>query len=155
MSDSKYESVFSYMPEEPLEPIYKITTDGVESIDFEIEEALAVLLIEGAVFVNSPWWEKKWPETARKGFCVLVNCNDVFAWGCADAEMCLFSEFEELFDYYVKDKKWGTAVWCIKKRGFLPQKPVFDRIVKEGIWDLSKMGLKDGVDGSIQNMIKN
>ena len=152
MSNTTYEAVFSYMPEEPLEPIYKITRDGVESFDFEIDEALAILLIEGHVFVNSPWWIKEWPEEARKGFAVLVNCNDVFAWGCADAETCLFSEFEDLFEHYVKDKIWGPSIWCIKKRGILPQKPVFKKIEELGIWDLGSMNLSKGVDGDINDL---
>ena len=57
-----------------------------------------------------------------------------------------FKELKDLFYHYKKDPGWGTAVWCIKKRDILPQKPVFDIIQKEGIWDLTKMDLKDGFD---------
>ena len=53
---------------------------------------------------------------------------------------------KDLFTHYEKDPGWGTEVWCIKKRGYLPQKPVFDIIQKLGVWDLTTMNLKDGLN---------
>jgi len=120
--------------------------------EFEQELALSVLLLEKIVFINNFWWMKDWSKEQKSGFSINVNCNDVFAWGAADAENLEFEELEDLFKHYKKDKHWGSSVWCIKKRGYLPQKPVYEAIQKEGIWNLDEMNLKDGVDGSIKKM---
>ena len=110
-------------------------------VKFEEEMALALLLINGVVFLNSNWWEDTWPDEAKKTFSINVNTNDVFAWGCADAEGLKFDELQEVYDYWKKDPLHGTAIWAIKKHSMLPQKPIYDRIQKGGIWDLDKMGL--------------
>jgi len=122
--------------------------------EFESELALSVLLLERVVFINDFWWKKGWDKEQKRMFSINVNCNDVFAWGASDAEDLAFEELEMLFNYYKKDPYWGTAVWCIIKRGYLPQKPVYKAIQKEGIWNLDELELKDGVDGSIEDMKK-
>jgi len=110
--------------------------------EFEKELALSVLLMERIVFINNFWWMKDWDEEQKNHFSINVNCSDVFAWGAADAEDLKFNELEDLFQHYKKDHYWGAAIWCIKKRGYMPQKPVYDSIQKEGIWNLDKMNLK-------------
>lgn len=137
------------------ELLYKRKPEGVsEEMIFEENEALAHLLAEDKVFINSHWWMKEeelgedekhkaWPEEACKTFSINVNCNDVFAWGCADAEEMMESDLEEVYEHHHKDPNWGTAVWCIKKRGELPQRPVYDAIMKAGVWNLDEMGLQE------------
>jgi hypothetical protein len=136
--------------------------DKPDEIVFEKEQALALLLINEVVFLNSYWWKYKklgkwiqdekrcemhvredatWSEEESKIISLNVNCNDVFAWGCADAEELLYSEIQDLYDHWVKDPNWGAAVWCMKKRNELPQAPVYNMIQKSGIWDLDSMGL--------------
>lgn len=132
--------------------LVKYSMNGKEY--FDAEAAIAALLIEKKIFMNSNWWEKEWPEEAQKRISMNVNCNDVFAWGCADAESLDYSEIKDLFDHYQKDSSWGTAVWCIKKRGYLPQKPIFNAIQSSGIWDLTKMELKDGFNWKLSNKEK-
>ena len=121
---------------------------------FESEMALSVLLLERQIFLNSNWYMDDWPKDAQNMTSLNVNCNDVFAWGCADAEDVEFKEIKDLFEHYIKDPGWGTAVWCIKRRGYLPQKPVYEAIQKNGIWNLDELCLKDGYDGSIDEMKK-
>ena len=133
---------------------HKITEDNEDGLivrdsykekeSFSSEAALTVLLLERQVFLNNNWWREEWDDEQKKLFSINVNCNDVFAWGCADAEELLFEELEDLFEHYEKDPGWGTAIWCIKKRGYLPQKPVFDAIQADGVWDLTKMGIEEG-----------
>ena len=126
-----------------------------KEMQFETEQALALLLINEVVFLNQFWWEKEWPENARRKTSVSVNCNDVFAWGCADAENMDYRDLESLYDMWIKDPSWGPAVWCIIRRRELPQKPVAESIAKRGIWDLNALknehGLRanhyDGVSG--------
>lgn len=103
---------------------------------FEVEMALAVLLANEVVFINSPWWREDLPEADRKLIQVFVNCNDVFAWGAADAEELPLGEIETLYRMWLKDSAWGPAVWCIIQRGYMPQKPVENAIKKAGIWNL-------------------
>lgn len=110
---------------------------------FEASFALARLLAEEVVFLNSHWYRDDWPDDAKKYINVLVLCNDIFAWGCADAEDILYSEIKDFYDHWAKDPVWGGAVWCIKKRGEMPQYPVAEYINKAGIWDLSSMNLKE------------
>lgn len=114
-----------------------------KEMKFDENLALAMLLNNEIVFLNSHWWMDKWPEGARNSIGVYCNCNDVFAWACADAEEVLYDELQDLYDHYLKDEGWGPAVWCIKKRKMMPQRPVRQAIEKEGIWDLSLMGLAD------------
>lgn len=47
--------------------------------EFEVEFALAHLLINGVVFINNYWWKKEWSEEARKATVLGVNANDVFS----------------------------------------------------------------------------
>ena len=103
---------------------------------------LAALLAAQVIFLNSHHWEKDWPEAAQRTVALCVNCNDVFAWACADAEDLEYREIESLFDDWQKDPTWGPAVWCMKKRNLMPQPPVEKAIRAAGVWDLDELGLQ-------------
>jgi hypothetical protein len=113
-----------------------------QEVIFEPEKAVAVLLANEIMFLNTHWWEQQWTEKAKKTIALLVICNDVFDWACADAQEIHLDEIQELYDMFIKDPGWGSAVWCMKKRNLMPQKPVYDDIKKEGIWDLDSMNLR-------------
>lgn len=117
--------------------IAKIVVDGEEY--FQASEALALLLLYDKLIINNHWWEDDWDASKKKLFYIGVNCNDVFAWGCTDAEEVMYHELKDVFSYWEKGRVWGTAVWCIIKRKQMPQKPVYEKIQKEGIWDLDKL----------------
>ncbi len=123
---------------------------GDEEIVFEPEQALVALLLDRIVFLNSHWWIKDWPKEAKEFTAIHVNCSDVFAWGSADAETLPHTEIENLYDHYRLDSAWGPAVWCIKQRGYMPQKPVYDAIQALDIWDLDKLDLEISIDDRIQ-----
>jgi hypothetical protein len=116
-------------------PKIALTPDWNES-----EHKLAHLLLEDVIFINDGWFYKdrgiSWKEDAVS---LHVGCNDVFAWGCAAAEDITHSELGDLYDMWIKDKDWGAAAWCIKKRKQMPQDPVVKLIEKEGIWDLKEL----------------
>jgi hypothetical protein len=114
-----------------------------EHTEFNENHALAHLLAEDKLMIGNNWWWKDWPEAAQATFSIHVLCNDVFAWGCADAEEMRYVDLEEVYEYYHKDPIWGTAVWCIQKRVEMPQKPVYKAIMEAGIWNLDTMGLKE------------
>lgn len=112
---------------------------------FESDVALAHLLLNEIVFLNSLWWEKECPKRIQDAIAVAVNCNDVFAWGCADAEPLPYDEIENVYRMWKKDPHWGPAVWCMLRRKEMPQKPVEEVIRKAGIWDLDSLNLTANV----------
>jgi hypothetical protein len=122
-------------------PLHKKSPD-IELI-FENHNALAILLINEVVSINSFWWEKSWPNNAKNAIGIFVNCSDIFAWGSSDAEQLLYNDIQDLYDHYIKDPIFGPAVWCIKKRSQLPQKPVYNDIMKQNIWNLDELNLNE------------
>jgi hypothetical protein len=111
-----------------------------DEVNHEAEPTmLAALLTAEILFLNSHWWKADWPEEARETTALCVGCSDIFAWGCADAESLQYNEIEDLYDHWQRDPEWGAAVWCIKKRKAMPQKPVADAIRNKGIWDLDAL----------------
>ena len=116
---------------EPLRPDHVLWDFNGEQ-QFEDTNALAVLLAAEQVFINAPWWEEDWPERARKQISVHANCNDIFAWGCSDAETVAYHELEDLYRMWLAEPHWGTAAWCVKKRGIRPQAPVELRMKAAG-----------------------
>jgi len=101
---------------------------------FDDELALSVLLKDGILFCNSREYYyngKKDGET----IVLFVICNDVFAWGCADAEDLLTSEIENLYNLHMKDKKCGAIKWCCIKRNEKPQYPMVKWMEENGSWD--------------------
>lgn len=126
---------------------------------FEAGPALAMLLINDVIFLNTNHSHKDWPEEAQSTLKLCVNCNDCFAWGCADAEPIKFSELENLYRLWLKYPRNGSYLWCCIVRGQLPQKPIMDEMIKEGI-DIEdyarKFNLKanyyDGVSHVVANL---
>lgn len=110
-------------------------------IVFEVEQALAWLIADGKIFLNSHWWEEEWTKEQKQLTSINLNCNDLFAWGCADAEELMYKDIEQVWSHYKQDTEYGTDVWCIKKRNQMPQKPLYDAIKKAGYWNLDIMGL--------------
>jgi len=118
-------------------------SEKLETIIFpenmEPEDYLAYLLSHQLIIVNNGWWDKTWPKDK---ITLSVICNDVFAWGCADAEDINYKDLEPLYVLHKKDPYWGIASWCISKRKIRPQKPVEDSMVKAG-YDIDKL-IKEG-----------
>lgn len=130
-------------------------TGEPDEIIFETEKALAHLLMNDVVFLNSYWWKyydmgkynketkrfdtplenPTWTKDESRAISVSVNCNDIFAWGCADAEDLPFKEIENLYRMWKADPNWGPAKWCAIQRNQKPQKPVIDSMKKSGSWD--------------------
>lgn len=134
--------------------IYEFTLDpGDEDkiIVFCEVKALAYLLNEKILHINTrpyienPYDDKnKWVLAKKETIVVFVNCNDVFAWGCADSEEIESSEqiykdkvnwLSELLKYHLDDPKWGSVKWCCKKRNQRPQEPLVNRMKEENVWD--------------------
>ena len=130
----------------PNEFFWKFDFDGKENIVFEENKALAYLLAEEIVFLNcmsyiqNDWRalsekKKKKLKIAGRTIVIYVLCNDIFAWGCSDAEDISSSELQDLWNMYAVDPTWGSAKWCCKKRNEQPQRPVKDDMKKAGSWE--------------------
>lgn len=73
--------------------VHRWPIDGNQRIHFQEERALAYLLNEDVLFINSrPYIQNPWskPEhrevSGSETIVVFVECNDLFAWGFSDAE---------------------------------------------------------------------
>lgn len=114
---------------------FKDTADKPDELIFEADKALAHLLINEVIFLNSLWWEKDCPKHVQESIAVYVNCNDIFAWACADGENLPYEQIESLYKLWVNDTSWGAVKWCCIQRNQKPQKPVEDDMRKAGAWD--------------------
>lgn len=106
---------------------------------------LTILLLNEVIHTNSHHWKKDWPEDAQKAIYFGVNCNDVFAWGCADSEELQYHEIKPLYKLWKKDPYWGPAIWCMTKRKEMPQRPVGLSIRSARIWDLDALKVEHGL----------
>lgn len=91
------------------------------------------LLMVSRLALDEQLWLRAEKETGR--IVVFLNCNDIFAWACADAEELppgLWLEFEKSVER-LRDKNhewtapWAAAAWAVKLRKVAPQKPATDR----------------------------
>lgn len=100
-----------------------------KEVVFENEPALAMLIMNEVIFLNKH---------------VYVNCNDVFAWGCADCEVLETHEIESLYRLWSDERLGGAEIWCLIKRKELPQGPVAKQLKKHG-WDLEALAKEHGL----------
>jgi hypothetical protein len=119
-------------------------------VKFEDEQALARLLAEGVIFLNDHWWEDDWPEEARNRTSLNVECSDIFAWACSDAETIDYGDIHGIYDAWIDNKEWGPAKWCAIKRNMKPQSPVIKAMKKAGVWDEKMDALEDNPDTQAQ-----
>jgi hypothetical protein len=58
-------------------------------------------------------------------YTMYVNCNDLFYWACADAEEITTEEFDSLEECLAINERYGSLLWCCRKRGMRPQTPYY------------------------------
>lgn len=111
--------------------------------------ALAELLRADVLFCNTRQYHCPMSNKLQEDTIVLfVNCNDVFAWGCADAEAIKSGdeagdELYELYRMWETDPQWGATKWVCQKRNQRPQDPIRDDMKKAGAWDAAMESLPD------------
>ena len=114
----------------PYLDMRKYRSEQFPGNDFEFEDSTAaeILLREGVLFVG-------WGEEAKTSTRLLINCNDLFYWGSADAEEASAYKLEELYLAWEGNKKWGTSKFCCMQRGLQPQTPIVRDMKADGFWD--------------------
>ena len=101
---------------------------------FDEELALSVLLKDGILFFNERDYHFK-GEKSGTTTVLFVICNDIFSWGCADAEDLPNNQIKSLYEYHLKDKTWGSTKWCCIKRNEKPQAPCVKMMKEDESWD--------------------
>ena len=91
--------------------------------DFEEDQAIAYLLRNDITFMR--------PEDGR--YRHLVNINDIFAWGYAETEEVGPDDLLELTRTVFRYPTWGSAIFAMTKRRQMPQAPVAEQMIKDGI----------------------
>ncbi len=106
--------------------------------------ALSQLLADDVLFCNTREFICPFDKDGKNGreetIVLFVACNDVFSWGCADADPIKSGESpgDELFELYtlwLQNKRWGATKWSCLKRKEQPQDPIRDQMKAEGYWD--------------------
>lgn len=121
-----------------------MTTEQDEKVFFTVgdeeccddELALSHLLKDGVLLCNTAHysWNKDGKSNGET-IVLFVNCNDIFAWACADAETVTTGEIPALYRLWQANNAWGPAKWCAIKRNEKPQAPAIEYMKKAGIWD--------------------
>lgn len=101
-----------------------------------MNEALALLILEGIVFAASPCHQCGGSPR------LSVECNDLFYWACASAEGLPplgFGYDEEkpfwhLYDLVREHGVTGSHIWCCLRRGLRPQTPIVESWKRSGLW---------------------
>ena len=107
-------------------------------IIFEPAKALALLLLNEVCFVNSFYYEETWPDRAKEATNVFVNCNDTFAYACADAEDLPYKQIKPLYEMWKKNPVWGPVAWAVMQRKERPIEPVVRGLVESG-YDIEEL----------------
>ncbi len=97
------------------------------------EYALSKLLEDDVLFANE--FEFFYPDKKSGGTTTIlfINCNDLFYWGCADAENLPYDEIPKLYKMHMANPN-GSLIWCCFKRNLQPQEPIVKRWKELGIW---------------------
>jgi hypothetical protein len=105
----------------------------------EPEWLLAHLLLNDVVFLNTHWSEKEWPDEARSGVVILINCNDFFG-PYADCERIKLDEIETVYKLWQRDPYYGHLAWIIAKRKERPwsHRKFAERMIERG-WDVDAL----------------
>jgi hypothetical protein len=120
----------------------RVETIVDSDVYFNVEVALVVLLLEGVLFTNCPWNQAGLSHVDQGQSRLIINCSDVFDWGCADGEPLLQSDIELLYKMWKRDPSHGSAVFTMIMRNMMPQPPVEKQIRESGLWDLDSLILR-------------
>lgn len=122
----------SYFPHVKLQPVYE--WEGEEKVN-KAHAIAEMLARSGTLFISGeggPFFDKNGKEAQPAS--LWINCNDLFYWGCADAEPLPYDDIESAYMAW-KEEPHGLDKWICKRRGKRPQAPVIALMKKKGVWD--------------------
>ena len=126
---------------------YNYKDKDKEEIYFDEDEAILQLLAEGILFCNYRTHSSDDKKLTNDGKTIVLflNCNDVFAWACADAEdVSSIEELKSLYDYCEKYGAWqGSTIWVCMKRKQKPQRPLEKLLKDNNAWPIEIDELPD------------
>lgn len=106
----------------------------MEGEEPEEEQALAELLTAEVCFISMQDYLAPWNHE-EKTSAVVALCNDLFYWGCADAEALPRDEILNLYRMWKANPKWGTDKWCCLHRHLRPQLSIIRDMKADDFWD--------------------
>lgn len=107
----------------------ELKSGGVPHRFLDESMAISQLLRNDELFMGAN------PAKEEKTIMLFVLCNDLFYWGCADAEPISPEELEIFYTAWLNDKRWGTQKWVCRKRSLRPQVPIVKSMKEAGVWD--------------------
>lgn len=67
-------------------------------------------------------------------FYLALSCNDVFSWGCSDAEEITVDDLPEILKFHRETPVYGYIKWCCIKRNQRPQGCFIKYMKNDGVW---------------------
>lgn len=118
--------------------------DATQDEDMSEEDALAYLLLDGVCFINHRYYTMNQDSPSEgQTTVVFVLTNDIFAWGCADAEDLPSNEIIPLYRLWRQDSTWGPVKWACRRRQRQPQQALIDAMKESGAWDAEMASLPE------------
>jgi len=123
--------------------------DTANTLIFEEDVALALLLINEVVIIKSYWRmthsinaldqtqpiaNARWTEAESRLIDVSVNCSDIFDRAAVDAEPLPFDQIPKLYNMWRADQTWGPAQWCALQRQQLPHPQIIREMRADKAW---------------------
>lgn len=124
------QEMIDVMSEDPIYHDPPLAGDPVYGCD--VKTALAQLLAADVVFPNSRVYLQENGEKAEETIVLFINCNDLFYWGCADAECFTYEEVAAVWEAW-RDERLSR--WVCLRRKMRPQTPIEKEWREEGRWD--------------------
>lgn len=118
--------------------VWSYTCNGETKTFVDHEQMLARLLYYGVVFIAATDISGHSVDERRyqvgPTLHLSVNANDVFYWGCADAEDITIDEVPDLYALFRESREWGAIKWLSRKRKLRPQRPIVREMRAAGAW---------------------
>lgn len=104
---------------------------------FDKEFALIELILGDCVFIgrgDTPFFEAGEGE-APSPLAIWFNCNDLWAWACADAEIMNYEDIEGYYIAMCDPRPFAITKWICKKFGRRPMPEIIRDMQRDGVWD--------------------
>lgn len=129
-------NVFEHIANREHWDMYFNLHDAIEKLPEKIQNLFLKGLLLG-------WFDSKTPEKVK----LIVDCNDLFFWGCADAEEFSEQDIPDLLKALDESPKHGSVLWCCRKRKMRPQAAYYKLFSAEEALLFDAMPVRTDSDG--------